>query len=95
MRERDTTIPFMLLMMVAAQQALLSSGQASGQALASVVARARLIPRSRVALLTAWAYVVKTSSTTTRDRNLQFRGAVSTGGSPLDYLLFLQYLCAI
>ena len=34
-------------------------------------------------------------STTTRDRNLQFRGAVSTGGSPLDCLLFLQYLCAI
>ena len=27
-------------------------------------------------------------STTTRDRNLQFRGAVSTGGSPLDFLLF-------
>ena len=26
--------------------------------------------------------------TTTRDRNLQFRGAVSTGGSPLDFLLF-------
>ena len=37
----------------------------------------------------------RTSSTTTRDRNLQFRGAVSTGGSPLDFLLFLQYLCAI
>ena len=33
----------------------------------------------------------RTSSTTTRDRNLQFRGAVSTGGSPLDFLLFLQY----
>ena len=29
----------------------------------------------------------------TRDRNLQFRGAVSTGGSPLDFLLFLQYFC--
>ena len=39
--------------------------------------------------------LVRTSSTTTRDRNLQFRGAVSTGGSPLDFLLFLQYLCAI
>ena len=36
----------------------------------------------------------RTSSTTTRDRNLQFRGAVSTGGSPLDFLIFLQYLCA-
>ena len=30
--------------------------------------------------------LVRTSSTTTRDRNLQFRGAVSTGGSPLDFL---------
>ena len=29
-----------------------------------------------------------TRSTTTRNRNLQFRGAVSTGGSPLDFLLF-------
>ena len=38
---------------------------------------------------------VRTRSATTRDRNLQFRGAVSTGGSPLDFLLFLQYLCAI
>ena len=38
---------------------------------------------------------VRTRSTTTRDRNLQFRGAVSTGGSPLDFLLFLQFLCAI
>ena len=38
---------------------------------------------------------VRTSSTTTRDRSLQFRGAVSTGGSPLDFLFFLQYLCAI
>ena len=38
---------------------------------------------------------VRTRSTTTRDRNLQFRGVVSTGGSPLDFLLFLQYLCAI
>ena len=37
----------------------------------------------------------RTSSTTTGDRNLQFRGAVSTGGSPLDFLLLLQYLCAI
>ena len=33
---------------------------------------------------------IRTSSTTTRDRNLQFRGAVSTGGSPLDFLLFLS-----
>ena len=32
--------------------------------------------------------MIRTSSTTTRDRNLQFRGAVSTGGSPLDFLLF-------
>ena len=32
--------------------------------------------------------IFRTSSTTTRDRNLQFRGAVSTGGSPLDFLLF-------
>ena len=40
----------------------------------------------------AW---LRTSKTTTRDRNLQFRGAVSTGGSPLDFLLFLQYLCEI
>ena len=38
---------------------------------------------------------LRTTSTTTRDRNLQFRGAVSTEGSPLDFLLFLQYLCAI
>ena len=38
---------------------------------------------------------IRTSSTTTRDRNLQFRGAVSTGGSPLDFLLFFQYLCVI
>ena len=37
----------------------------------------------------------RTRSTTTRDRNLQFRGAVSTGGSPLDFLFFLQCLCAI
>ena len=41
------------------------------------------------------SFLVRTSSTMTRDRNLQFRGAVSTGGSPLDCLLFLQYLCAI
>ena len=33
--------------------------------------------------------LVRTRSTTTRDRNLQFRGAGSTGGSPLDFLLFL------
>ena len=38
---------------------------------------------------------VRTHSTTTRDRNLQFRGAVSTGGNPLDFLLFLQVLCVI
>ena len=38
---------------------------------------------------------IRTRSTTTRDRNLQFRGAVSTGGSPLDFLLFLQVLCVI
>ena len=31
---------------------------------------------------------LRTSSTTTRDRNLQFRGAVSTGGSPLDFCFF-------
>ena len=30
----------------------------------------------------------RTRSTTTRDRNLQFRGAVSTGGSPLDCCFF-------
>ena len=30
----------------------------------------------------------RTSSTTTRDRNLQFRGAVSTGGSPLIFCFF-------
>ena len=30
----------------------------------------------------------RTRSTTTRDRNLQFRGAVSTGGSPLDFCFF-------
>ena len=41
------------------------------------------------------ATTVRTRSTTTRDRNLQFRGAVSTGGSPLDFLLFLQVLCVI
>ena len=38
---------------------------------------------------------IRARSTTTRHRNLQFRGAVSTGGSPLDFLLFLQFLCAI
>ena len=38
---------------------------------------------------------IGTNSTTTRGRNLQFRGAVSTGGSPLDFLLFLQVLFAI
>ena len=43
----------------------------------------------------AQGLIFRTSSTTTRDRNLQLRGAVSTGGSPLDFLLFLQYLCAI
>ena len=32
--------------------------------------------------------VFRASSTTTRDRNLQFRGAVSTGGSPLDFCFF-------
>ena len=31
--------------------------------------------------------MIRARSTTTRDRNLQFRGAVSTGGS-LDFLLF-------
>ena len=30
-------------------------------------------------------------STTTRDRFLQFRGAVSTGGSPLDFFLFPRF----
>ena len=29
-----------------------------------------------------------------KDRNLQFRGAVSTGGSPLDFLLFLSSIHA-
>ena len=33
---------------------------------------------------------VRTSSTTTRDRNLQFRGAVSTGGSPLGSFCFFS-----
>ena len=33
---------------------------------------------------------IRTSSTTTRDRNLQFRGAVSTGGSPLDFFCFFS-----
>ena len=33
-------------------------------------------------------HILRTSSTTTRDRNLQFRGAVSTGGSPLDFCFF-------
>ena len=42
-----------------------------------------------------FSVLFRTRSTTTRDRNLQFRGAVSTGGSPLDYLLFLQVLCVI
>ena len=32
--------------------------------------------------------MVRTRATTTRDRNLQFRGAVSTGGSPLDFFAF-------
>ena len=31
---------------------------------------------------------IRARSTTTRDRNLQFRGAVSTGGSPLDFWFF-------
>ena len=35
--------------------------------------------------------IVRTSLTTTRDRNLQFRGAVFTGGSPLDCLLYVQF----
>ena len=30
-----------------------------------------------------------------KGQNSEFRGAVSTGGSPLDFLLFLQFLCAI
>ena len=48
------------------------------------------------ALLSNFKFLnLRTSSTTTRDRNLQFRGAVSTGGSPLDFLLFLQFLSAI
>ena len=51
--------------------------------------------RARTQFRGAWSVFIRTSSTTTRDRNLQFRGAVSTGGSPLDFLLFLQYLCAI
>ena len=38
-------------------------------------------------------HLIRTRSTTTRDRNLQ--GAVSTGGSPLDFLLLLQVLCVI
>ena len=42
-----------------------------------------------------WCFLFRTRSTTTRDRNLQFRGAVSTGGSPLDFLLFLQFFCAV
>ena len=33
---------------------------------------------------------IRTRSTTTRDRNLQFRGAVSTGGSPLVFFSFLS-----
>ena len=33
-------------------------------------------------------HLIRTSSTTTRDRNLQFRGDVSTGGSPLDFCFF-------
>ena len=33
-------------------------------------------------------FKVRTRSTTIRDRNLQFRGAVSTGGSPLDFCVF-------
>ena len=42
-----------------------------------------------------WGVKFRTRSTTTRDRNLQFRGAVSTGGSPLDFfVLFLQYFSA-
>ena len=49
----------------------------------------------RVSGVSKQAFLVRTSSTTTRDRNLQFRGAVSTGGSPLDFLFFLQCLCAI
>ena len=40
------------------------------------------------------AVTIRTSSTTTRDRNLQFRGAVSTGGSPLDFLIFFPvFMC--
>ena len=34
---------------------------------------------------------LRTRSTTTRDRNLQFRGAVSTGGSPLIFCFFSKF----
>ena len=37
------------------------------------------------------AILFRTRSTTTRDRNLQFRGTVSTGGPPLDFLLFSRF----
>ena len=53
----------------------------------------------RIAGLRRFAQISRTffgtRSTTTRDRKLKFRGAVSTGGSPLDFLLFLRCLCAI
>ena len=55
-------------------------------------------PIAMISLLTKHVQRAKlrTSSTTTRDRDLQSRGAVSTGGSPLDFLASnLQYLCAI
>ena len=64
------------------------------QRLAKFVSNPRLnMPTARVCK--PCFSIIRTTSTTTRDRNLQFRGAVSIGGSPLDVLLFLQYLCAI
>ena len=55
----------------------------------------RCVGRGAQKLRAQKCHYVRTRSTTTRDRNLQFRGAVSTGGSPLDFLLFLQVLCVI
>ena len=37
---------------------------------------------------------LRTSSTTTRDRDLQLRGAVSTGGSPLEFFCFFSSIYA-
>ena len=51
----------------------------------AIVAREKRTFKPLSSLFSAF---IRTNSTTTRDRNLQFRGAVSTGGSPLDFFAF-------